>query len=68
MTCIFLTPLPQAGCYTRFIFKQRLTGLNSVFPPLRLVAIPTLKLPDCPTISPGLRENICIHTFPKGII
>ena len=48
-------------------FKQSLTGLNSEFFSLRLVAISRPKSLVCPLFTHNWGENSWIHTFPKGI-
>ena len=69
ISCMYLpNPSTCAGCDTKSIFKQSLTGLNLNFLSSRLVAIPRLKESVCPTICPYLRRrNGRIPTFFKSI-
>ena len=52
----------------RLEFLKPSNYVQIIFPSSRLVAIPKLKTPVCPTLHPSnWRENCQIHTFPTGM-
>ena len=66
-TFVFINPIWRAECDTRSISKRSLTGLNSEFSSLWLVAKPMLKKESVLLFTLSWRENNWIHTFPESI-